>query len=229
MDLQLDLRLSRIERRLLAVEERFERVDGWRNAMMKRPDLLQMKLDLEKQDITLRYDRNQLFPSLDVLGSYGWSAVDHSLDVATDDIGRGAHPTYSYGVVLSVPFSNKKARDNLKATQETKKQALLRLKKLELELLTQVENSGTFLETSLQRVGSTRKARQYSEAALQSEQSKFRAGTTTSFLVLEFQNKLTIARSAEIRALADYNKARAQLAFSEGTTLEKNNITLNLK
>ena len=93
---------------LLAVEERFERVEGWRNAMMKRPDLLQMKLDLEKQDITLRYDRNQLFPSLDVLGSYGWSAVDHSLDVATDDIGRGAHPTYSYGVVLSVPSATRR-------------------------------------------------------------------------------------------------------------------------
>ena len=40
---------------------------------------------------------------------------------------------------------------------------------------------------------------------------------------------LTAARSAEIRALADYNIALEQLAFDEGTTLERNHIDLRLR
>jgi hypothetical protein len=47
--------------------------------------------------------------------------------------------------------------------------------------------------------------------------------------VLQLQRDLTTARSQEIRALADYNKALAQLAFDEGTVFERNNITLNVK
>jgi outer membrane protein TolC len=43
---------------------------------------------------------------------------------------------------------------------------------------------------------------------------------------LSLQNDLTTARSQEIRALADYNKALAELYFSEGTILEKQRITV---
>jgi len=39
---------------------------------------------------------------------------------------------------------------------------------------------------------------------------------------------LTAARSAEAQALADYNKALAQLAFDEGTTLERNKLDLEM-
>jgi outer membrane protein TolC len=43
-------------------------------------------------------------------------------------------------------------------------------------------------------------------------------------LVLEWQERLTDARSQEIRALTDYNKALAELYYSEGTILERNRI-----
>jgi hypothetical protein len=47
--------------------------------------------------------------------------------------------------------------------------------------------------------------------------------------VLQLQQKLTDAQTAEIRALADYNKALAQLALSEGSTLEKNRLAVDVK
>ena len=37
---------------------------------------------------------------------------------------------------------------------------------------------------------------------------------------------MTAARSSEINALADYNKALSTLALSEGTTLERLNLDL---
>jgi outer membrane protein TolC len=95
--------------------------------------------------------------------------------------------------------------------------------------MTQVEDTGNLVETSFRRVGSTRKAREYAQLALGNEESKLQNGQSTSFLVLEFQRRLTAARSAELRSLADHNRARAQLALSEGTTLERNNIILNFR
>jgi len=47
--------------------------------------------------------------------------------------------------------------------------------------------------------------------------------------VLQLQQKLTDTRTAEIRALSDYNKALAQLALNEGSTLEKNHLSMEVK
>jgi hypothetical protein len=46
--------------------------------------------------------------------------------------------------------------------------------------------------------------------------------------VLQLQSNLTTARSAEIRALADYNIALEQLALDEGMTLERSKIDLKM-
>ena len=72
-------------------------------------------------------------------------------------------------------------------------------------------------------------ARTYAEAALDAEQKKLENGKSTSFLVLQAQRDLTARSSDEIRALADYNKALAQLALNEGTTLERNKLSVDIK
>ncbi|MCX6885799.1 MAG: TolC family protein, partial [Verrucomicrobia bacterium] len=80
-----------------------------------------------------------------------------------------------------------------------------------------------------QRVGATREARIYAEAALEAEQKKLASGKSTSFEVLRLQRDLTTSRSSEIRSLADYNIALAQLAQYEGTTLERRHVNLNIR
>jgi len=47
--------------------------------------------------------------------------------------------------------------------------------------------------------------------------------------VLSLQRNLTSARSEEIRALTEYNRALAQLALAEGSTLDRNRIKLEIK
>ena len=47
----------------------FDRQISWSKGLTQRPDLLQAKLDVERQGITLKYNYNQLFPELDLVGS----------------------------------------------------------------------------------------------------------------------------------------------------------------
>ena len=84
-------------------------------------------------------------------------------------------------------------------------------------------------QSAYQSADATRQARIYAEAALDAEQKKYAVGKSTTFTVLQLQNNLTADRAAEIRALANYNEALANLALEEGSTLERNNIDLKAK
>jgi outer membrane protein len=55
-------------------QQQFDLQDSWNKGMTERPDLLQAKLNVEQQGIQLKYYRNQLFPELDLIGSYGLTA-----------------------------------------------------------------------------------------------------------------------------------------------------------
>jgi outer membrane protein TolC len=102
----------------------------------------------------------------------------------------------------------------------------VKLQRLEQNIMLQIEDTVKLAQPNFERVGATREARTFAEAALEAEQTKLENGRSTSFFVLQLQRDLTAARSAEIQALADYNKALAQLALREGSVFERNNLNL---
>src|SRR5207249_6057115 len=59
---------------LVAVPQSFNLQESWEKGLSSRPDLLQQRLTLEKQGYIVRFQRNQLFPQLDLVGTYGFNA-----------------------------------------------------------------------------------------------------------------------------------------------------------
>jgi outer membrane protein TolC len=214
---------------LIAVPENPDLQECWRAGLAKRPDLLEAKTTVEKQHVTIKYNYNQLFPELDVIGSYGRNATALTFENNLSTIRQGNFPFFSYGLSLTVPLVNSAARNNYKSAKASLEQQLLQLKKVESGIVLAIDNDVKTIRADLLKVDSTRKARLYAEEALEAEQTKLEHGKSTSFVVLQLQNNLTAARSAEIRALADYNIAQEQLSFDEGTTLERNNLDLIVK
>ena len=78
-------------------------------------------------------------------------------------------------------------------------------------------------------IEATKEARSYAEAALDAEQKKLESGKSTNYQVLQLQRDLTSAQTDEINALANYNKALAQLAHDEGSTLERLKVNLEIR
>lgn len=216
--------------KLLAVPVALDLQDSWVKAMSQRPDLEQARLNVEKQDLTLGYQKNQLFPQVDIVGTGGYNASSQdSFNGAFTQIGQREAPFYSFGAQVSIPLGNRSARNNYRAGKAAKEQLVLQLKQLEQTAMVSIDNSVVQVRTALERVSATREARVYAEAALDAEQKKLENGKSTSFEVLRLQNDLTSARSQEIRALADYNIALAALALQEGSTLERNKIYWDAK
>ena len=213
---------------LLAIPQQFSLQESWRIGLEQRPDLLAAKLSLEKQGYIVRYQKNQLYPQLDLIGAYGYNASSTEYSGALGQISSADNPFYTVGAQMTIPLGNTSARNSLKSARATKDQIALQLKQLQQGTLIRIENAIAVAETSFQRVDATRQARQYAESALEAEQTKLDKGKSTTFVVLQLQKDLTDARSAEIRALADYNIALARLALNEGSTLDRRRINLQV-
>jgi outer membrane protein TolC len=214
---------------LEAVRQLFDVQDSWSKGLAARPDLLQAKLTLEQQGIQLKFDRNQIFPQLDLTGSYGFNGSGKEFNDVFGQYAQGNRPFYSYGAQMSVPLSNLKARSSLKSDKAVEQQYLLKLKQLEQNIMVQIDDAVKQAQSAWESVDATKQARISAEAALYAEQGKYAAGKSTTFTVLQLQNNLTSARSNEIRALANYNEALANLAQQEGSTLQRRNVDVTVK
>jgi outer membrane protein TolC len=214
---------------LLAVKAEFNRSESFMNALKNRPDLLEARLAVEKSDVVVRFRKNQLFPSLDLVGRYGGLGVADEAGHSINNTFSFINPEYFYGAVVSFPLSNVSERGNYRASKAAKQISELQLKKAEQDVLVQVADFINHAQSRFSQINSTRQARIYAEAALAAEQKKLQNGLSTSFFVLELQEVLTAARTAELQAVADYTKIVAQLAFAEGSILERHHISVLVK
>jgi outer membrane protein TolC len=195
--------------------------------IQNRPEYLQQKQVIEKNRIQLRFDHNQLFPQLDVTGTYGQSGLSGTRGDALDTAFTSSEfPQWFVGVVVEFPLGNASARGAYRAAKLRLEQAILQLKRIEQTIILQVDNAAAQVQTNLKRVEATGISRRLAEETLNAERKKLEAGTSTSYTVLQHQRDLREARSREMRAIADYNQSLAELWRSEGTLLPKNNVTV---
>ena len=227
---------------LLVLPETIDLPASWQRGVTKRPDLAQMRVNLDIAAINLKYTFNQLFPALDLVASYGlkgstsWSsnstsgAVSPASASATLGQIRGSdNPSDMIGVLFSVPLTRTTDRANYRISKENKAKALVQFKKQEELVLRQIDDATKNVRASLESVAAIRKATEYAEAALAAEEKKLTAGKSTPFVVLQLQGDLAAAQTAEIRAKANYNQALAQLYFAEGTTMERSKVSVEIK
>lgn len=215
--------------KLVAVFQAFSLAESWRTGLEQRPDYLLAKQDLENREISLQYRRNQLFPALDLVATYARNGLGSTTSDSLETIDDNRFPRYSGAVVLTFPLTFKAERNAYKSAKLAKQVAILSLKRVEDSVLVDIDTAIKQVKSTYDATESSRQARIYAEEALSAEQKKLENGKSTSFQVLQFQRDLTDASSKEIKALSDYNKALHNLYFREGTTLERNKVTLELK
>jgi outer membrane protein TolC len=214
---------------LIAVPRQFDLQESWRAGLSLRPDLAQLKTGVEINDLNIQYYKNQKLPDLSLVGRYGSSAIHRNAEGMFADTWSQRNPDYIAGIEIVFPWSNKQAKAKLHESRQLREQTELKVKKLEQDIMVQIQNAISLAKSSFDRIEATRKARVFAEAALDAETKKLQNGKSTSFFVLQFQRDLIAARVAEIQALVDYNKALINLATAEGTILEQLKIKLDFE
>lgn len=134
------------------------------------------------------------------------------------------YPTYRVGVRLSLPLGNRVAQANLGNSLAQGSQLINQRAQAEQLIEADVRNTTQSLRSAEARLQSAAASRASSEQLYDSEQRQFRAGTSTVFLVFQRQTELLAARSRELQAQTDLNKAISNFRRATGNTLNNNNI-----
>ena len=137
------------------------------------------------------------------------------------------YPTYRVGVQIGLPFGNRVAEANLGRSLAEGTQIRNTRAQQEQIIEAEVRNSLQALRSAEARLSSALASRQSAEQLYESEQRQFRSGVTTFYLVLQRQTELLAARSRELQAQTDLNKAISEFQRSTGTTLSANNVTVS--
>jgi outer membrane protein len=203
-----------------------------REALQNRTDLQQARHQIEGNDTTLRFMRNETLPNLDLIASYGAQGLGGTQFIRQGS-GLGStiigtvpggyadalrtltginYPQWNFQLNISYPLGNSAATANYARARVQLNQSTAQLRALELQVATDVTNAALQVENSLTRYEVATVARELADTRLQAEQSRFEVGLSTNFFVVQAQRDLATAQNSELRALLDYRRALVDFA-----------------
>ncbi|HEX8287843.1 MAG TPA: TolC family protein [Pyrinomonadaceae bacterium] len=146
------------------------------------------------------------------------------------DVFANRYPTFRVGVQFNLPlFGNQATKAQLGRSLVQGEQIRTQREQIEQSIQVDVRNSLQSLRTSEARLRAAAISRENSQKQYESEQRKLDNGQSDVYKVLERQTALMNARSAELRAQTELNKAIADLQRATGNSLKANNIEARLR
>jgi outer membrane protein TolC len=146
------------------------------------------------------------------------------------DIFSNKYPTFRVGVQFNLPlFGDKTAGAQLGRALVEGERLETQREQIEQNIQVDVRNALQTLRTAEARLRAAAISRENSVKQYESEQRKLDNGQSDIYRVLERQTALTAARSAELRAQTELNKAISDLQRATGNSLKANNVVSLLR
>jgi outer membrane protein TolC len=189
-------------------------------ALEARPDYQLASLEVDQRRIDHSLARSRALPAVDLVASYGYNGNDASFSDSFSHIRERESEAYSIGAIVTVPLPNRSRSASRRIAELDVKRAELALEDFAQEVWRQLADARRALEVTRERVDASRHARDLASRSLEAEEKRLRAGTSTTFLVLEQQESLAEMELREARAEADLASAVAEFHRLTGRTLE---------
>ena len=211
-------------------------------ALQRRPELAQARIDLTNRNISKRAARNALLPTIDLVANYGGTGLAGALNPSFTSTGTPAgtvsggysdaltattsHPTYFAGFSVSIPIRNRAAQaDQIRSGLEYR-QAEVRLQQLQNSIAIDVRNAQFAVQQNRAAVDAALQAREYAAQSLDAEQKKLTQGLSTTYNVLQLLSNVSTADSNLVIAMSNYEASKLQLDIVTGRTLETLGINI---
>jgi len=152
--------------------------------------------------------------------------INRGIGTAATSAIQGDFPDYGVGFSIQIPIRNRVAQSEMDRALVEQRQAQTRYQRTVNTIIVEVRNTQIALEQTRSRIDAAVQGRRLAQETLDAEQKKFQLGASTIFLVIQAQRDLSAARSAEVRALVDFERARVDFDRALGRTLERSQITL---
>jgi HAE1 family hydrophobic/amphiphilic exporter-1 len=223
------------------------------DARANRQELARLRIEREINEIDERYFKNQKRPRVDLQTSFSVSGLAGNSraerggavpglttfpNITSENLYGGYGQTlgnllradghrFSVGVRVEIPFRNRTAKAQLAGTQIRDGRIEAELRGAEQAVVAEVRNAVQEAEAARQILSKMREARSKAEIQLKGERQLSLQGRSTLFLLFERQSRFVNARTEELRAETEYQKAIARLQRATGTTLQIFGINLS--
>jgi outer membrane protein TolC len=225
--------------------------DAIQIAMEKRPEVVSAQLDIKNRNLDVKAAKQAQLPGLEVYAFYGGNGLGGLADTTfcpssncppdptvafAEDTGlsrsitrawQGDFADYGFGLNISLPIRNRAAQAESARAQIAQRQSETRYQRTINTVVVEVRNAQIALEQNLARVEAARKNTRLAQETYDAEQKKFQLGASTIFLVIQAQRDLAQARSGEVRAMADFERAKVDFDRALGRTLDRSHVTLD--
>jgi outer membrane protein len=207
-------------------------------AVDKRVEIAQGRLNLESNQLNLIGVKNSLKPTLNAFAEVTNNALtgvsnDPALAYLEGgygnllaEIARRNFPNYSAGLNLQITLRNRAAQADYVTSLLEIRQNELNLRKNINQIQVDVQNAVIGIQQARARYDAAVKARTLQQQTLEADQKKNALGASTIYQVVQDQRDLASAASSVTQAMANYTHARIALDQALGTTLEANGISL---
>ncbi len=140
------------------------------------------------------------------------------------------YPVLRFGINFNIPlFGDKTANAQLGRAKVEAERINTQREQIEQGIQVEVRNALQSVRTSEGRLRAAAIARENTAKQYESEQRKLDEGQSDIYKVLERQTALAAARSNELRARTELNKAIAELERATGNSLKANDIEAKIK
>ena len=215
-----------------------------RRALDERTDLERSRRQLDINEVNLSSMRNQRLPSVDLTGSYQLQGqggtrflraglggnvlteIPGGINDAFDQLVDLDYPVWTVQLNVSYPIGPSAADAAYARAQLQTQQVQAQLLQLELQVATEVTNAVLQIRAIARRIEAATAARELAEEQLAAEQSRFDAGLSTNFFVVQAQRDLSTAQDTELRAILDQQKALIELDRVQRTSLSQAGIQI---
>jgi len=215
-------------------------------ALKNRPELEQLRLQLQQNGLLSRYYAQETRPTVNLLGSIGAVGRAGTVHLPQDDLDPTASQVrfggmgtsfrqvmnfdflnWSAGVQVQLPLRNRAAEAQLADTRIAGRRLETQLKQFQVAVLVEVRNAYEAIATRKKTLEVSRLASELSREQLEGETARFEAGFSTNFEVLRYQRDYADARIRELNALIQYEIAVTALQRAMDTIIEDSGIVID--
>jgi outer membrane protein TolC len=215
-----------------------------------RPELGVLRKSVEREELELRFARNQRLPEFNVRGTVGYEGLagrenrnrlllpgsppigtipsprPEFID-STDDLFTDSSQQWSVRGILSIPLGNVSARHSFRRARFELGRAESRLRREQQVVIVEIRRAVRELKAALEGIEAAERRRLAAEEQLRAERLRLEYGESTPFDVLQRERDLVEAEEQKILSQQIYHNSVSGLARAQGTTLRARNIEIS--
>jgi outer membrane protein TolC len=214
-------------------------------ALEKRDEIEQARINLDSKKVLLKGTRNNLLPSLQAFAEFTNNGMSGPANPIYDNccgdpnayfvggtgnlvsqILRRNFPNYSAGISLNIPFRNRQAQADYVTDELQLRQTELQLQRAVNQVRVDVKTNVINLQQARSRYETAVATRVLAEQSLDAEQKRFQYGVGSVALVIQAQQDLANDQDGEVQAMANYTHAKIGFDTAMGRTLEVNRVSM---